>query len=175
LIFWFLSAESARKSQKRPQSQPAQATLEENTFAHIAAVLDQETFVLLTRQMQRCYDDKTWSDLQAILLTFTQILQTVQAMAESNDEEDQEIAENIQNRIFYEEATHDLLVSVLRTYKTQSFSYLDAITECVHVFVRMLERYSKQNGDLQIRSKRRARRRQKDSAQTSGQTLDDND
>ena len=96
-------------------------------------------------------------------------------MAESSDEEDQEIAENIQNRIFYEEATHDLLVSVLRTYKTQSFSYLDTVTECVHVFVRMLERYSKQNADLQIRSKRRAHRKQKDNTRTTGQTLNDND
>ena len=82
-------------------------------------------------------------------------------MAESKDEEDQEIAENIQNRIFYEETTHDLIVQVLRGYTHQGFAYLDAVTECVHVFVRMLERYSKANVDMHIRSKRRARRKQK--------------
>ncbi|KAK5143130.1 Topoisomerase 1-associated factor 1 [Rachicladosporium monterosium] len=134
---------------------------QDNTFAYVAAVLDQETFVLLNRHMQQAFDEKRWVDLQATLLAFTQILLTVQTMAESKDEDDQEIAENIQNRIFYEEATHDRIVQILRGYTNQGFAYLDAVTECVHVFVRMLERYSKQNADLHIRSKRRARRKSK--------------
>ena len=171
LISWFLAAEAARRGQRNQQG--TQGTQEDNTYAYIAAVLDQETFVLLTRQMQKATDEKRWHDLQSILLTFTQILHTVQSMSESSDEEDQEIAENIQNRIFYEESTHDLLVSILRNYKTQGFGYLDAVTECVHVFVRMLERYSKQNADLQIRSKRRARRKGKEQVETQGGNIDD--
>lgn len=164
LISWFLTAEAARRDHSRREStwhadRPTQINPEDNTFAYIAAVLDQETFVLLNRQMQTAFDNKNWQDLQATLLAFTQILLTVQSMAESKDEEDQEIAENIQNRIFYEEATHDRIVQILRGYTHQGFAYLDAVTECVHVFVRMLERYSKQNADLQIRSKRRARKK----------------
>lgn len=164
LISWFLTAEAARRDESRREStwnadRPTQTNPEDNTFAYIAAVLDQETFVLLNRQMQTAFDNKNWQDLQATLLAFTQILLTVQSMAESKDEEDQEIAENIQNRIFYEEATHDRIVQILRGYTHQGFAYLDAITECVHVFVRMLERYSKQNADLQVRSKRRARKK----------------
>lgn len=157
LISWFLSAEIARRASQKPSDD----TLD-NAFTYIASVLDQETFVLLNRNMQRFFDEKSWIDLQSTLLAFTQILLTVQSMAESKDEEDQEIAENIQNRIFYEEATHDRIVQVLRGYKEgMGFSYLDTITEAVHVFVRMLERYSKQNADLHIRSKRRARRKRK--------------
>ena len=169
LISWFLAAEAARRDQVRATSgwqadRPSQ-TVEENTYAYIAAVLDQETFVLLSRQMQSAYDNKEWQDLQSCLLCFTQILLTVQSMADSQDEEDQEIAENIQSRIFYEEATHDLLLQILRGYTNQGFAYLDAVTECVHVFVRMLEQYAKQNVDLQIRSKRRARKKQKKAQQ----------
>jgi replication fork protection complex subunit Tof1/Swi1 len=170
LISWFLSAEAARRDRRRQTE--SQSTQEDNTFAYIAAVLDQETFVLLTRRMQKAFDEKQWQDLQAILLTLTQILHTVQSMSESPDEDDREIAENIQNRIFYEEATHDLLVQILRTYKNQGFSYLDSVTECVHVFVRMLDRYSKQNADLQIRSNRRARRKRKENAEAQGATID---
>nr|OQO02400.1 hypothetical protein B0A51_18921 [Rachicladosporium sp. CCFEE 5018] len=81
-------------------------------------------------------------------------------MAASKDEEDQEIAENIQNRIFYEEATHDRIVQILRGYTHQGIAYLDVITECTHVFVRMLERYAKTNVDMQVRSKRRSRKKQ---------------
>ncbi|EME41706.1 hypothetical protein DOTSEDRAFT_55457 [Dothistroma septosporum NZE10] len=166
LISWFLSAEAARRDTSRRDSawsadRATETTSDDNTFAYIAAVLDQETFVLLNRQMQSAFDNKSWQDLQATLLCFTQILLTVQGMSESKDEEDLEIAENIQNRIFYEEATHDRIVQILRGYTHQGFAYLDAVTECVHVFVRMLERYAKQNVDMQIRSKRRARKKQK--------------
>lgn len=174
LIHWFLNAECSRRDQARRQSswhadRPTQVNPEDNTFAYIAAVLDQETFVLLNRRMQRAFDEKNWQDLQATLLCFTQILLTVQSMSESRDDEDQEIAENILNRIFYEEATHDRIVQILRGYTNQGFAYLDAVTECVHVFVRMLERYSKQNVDLQIRSKRRARKKRKQQQPTDAE------
>jgi replication fork protection complex subunit Tof1/Swi1 len=102
-------------------------------------------------------------------------LLTVQEMADSPVEEDQEIAENIQNRIFYEESTHDRVVAMLRDYKDQGFGYLDACTELAHVFIRMLERYSKENADLQIRSRRRARRKQKAAELADGSAVaDDN-
>lgn len=162
LISWFLNAEAARRDRNRSQADRSNGAEIDNTFAYIAAVLDQETFVLLNRQMQRFYDERSWQDLRSTLVCFTQILCTVQNMAESKYEEDQEIAENIQNRIFYEEATQDRIVQICRTYSNQGLGYLDAVTECVHVFVRMLETYSKQNVDLQIRSKRRARRRKKE-------------
>lgn len=161
LIAWFLNAATARyDSIARDNSKnTANTTAQENNYAYIAAVLDQETFVLLNRSMQNHLDEKRWQLVQSTMLAFTQILLTVQSMSESKDEEDQEIAENIQNRIFYEESTHDRILALLRGYNRQGFAYLDAVTECTHVFVRMLERYSKVNVDLQIRSKRRARRK----------------
>ena len=165
LISWFLSASAARRDRSYRESAHTPAP-EDNTFAYVAAVLDQETFLLLNRHMQAALDHKDHSHLHATLLAFTQILLTIQDMAGSEDEEDQEIAENIQQRIFYEEGTHDRIVQVLRGYKSgqhgQGSAYLDTVTECVHVFVRMLEKYSKQNADLQIRSKRRARRKKKE-------------
>ena len=94
-------------------------------------------------------------------------------MSESSSEDDQEIAENILNRIFYEETTHDRVINILRTYKDQGYAYLDACTELSHVFLRMLERYSKQNVDLQVRSRRRARKKRKERTQIGNQ--DDND
>ncbi|KXT05119.1 hypothetical protein AC578_7586 [Pseudocercospora eumusae] len=173
IISWFLDAEAARRDRSRREGawnadRATQTNPEDNTFAYIAAVLDQETFVLLNRQMQIAWDNKSWQDLQATLLCFTQILLTVQSMSQSKDEEDQEIAENIQNRIFYEESTHDRIVQILRGYTHQGFAYLDAVTECVHVFIRMLERYSKQNVDLQIRSKRRARKKRQQQGEGGG-------
>ncbi|EME77235.1 uncharacterized protein MYCFIDRAFT_217019 [Pseudocercospora fijiensis CIRAD86] len=178
LMSWFLNAEAARRDRSRREGawnadRATQTNPEDNTFAYIAAVLDQETFVLLNRQMQTAFDNKSWQDLQATLLCFTQILLTVQSMSESKDDEDQEIAENILHRIFYEESTHDRIVQILRGYTHQGFAYLDAVTECVHVFIRMLERYSKQNVDLQIRSKRRARKKKQQQGGGGGDDAED--
>jgi replication fork protection complex subunit Tof1/Swi1 len=91
-------------------------------------------------------------------------------MSGSDIEDDQEIAENIQNRIFYEESTHDRIIHLLKHYKDQGFGYLDAVTELAHTFIRLLESYSKQNADLQIRSRRRQRKKQKAAQVENGET-----
>ena len=165
LVSWFLEAERIRrKGKQRKHDKKPQFTgsaFEDDSFGIVASVLNQETFILLNRFMQDRLDLKSWHEVNAGMRCFTQILYTVQEMADSSLEEDQEIAENIQNRIFYEETTHDRILAILRGYKDQGFSYLDAATELSHVFLRMLERYSKENADLQIRSRRRARKLQK--------------
>lgn len=99
-------------------------------------------------------------------------------MSASPLEDDQDIAENIQSRIFYEESTHERVLHLLRTYKDQGLGYLDACTELSHVFIRMLEQYSKQNVDLHIRSRRRARKKKKEAQAAEGVEYngdDDND
>jgi replication fork protection complex subunit Tof1/Swi1 len=173
LVSWFLRAECARRRTMKERAadpkSPEVLSAEDESYGLVAEVMNQETFILLNRFMQKSQDEKAWRDLNAGLKCFTQILLTVHEMSESALEEDQEIAENIQNRIFYEEATHDRIVAVLRSYKDQGFGYLDAVTELSHVFLRMLERYSKQNVDMQIRSKRRARKIKKKKADKQGE------
>lgn len=92
-------------------------------------------------------------------------------MSDSPLEDDQQIAENIQNRLFYEEATHDRIVSIIRYYSHQGFGYLDACTELAHVHIRMLEHYSKQNIELHVRSRRKTRKK-KQAAQKPSQDVD---
>lgn len=164
VVSWFLQAERARRERQRKDHERGklQTDFEVESFGLVAGVLNQETFITLNRYMQTSFDNKEWQDLNASMRCFTQILLTVQEMAQSPLEDDQEIADNIQNRIFYEETTHDRIVSILKGYKDQGFGYLDACTELSHVFLKMLERYSKENADLQIRSRRRARRKRKD-------------
>jgi len=170
LVAWFLEAERVRRRNKQEtEKKKARNTAESsepNSYGLVASVLNQETFVLLNRFMQDRLDNKLWHEVDAGMRCFTQILLTVQEMAESPLEDDQEIAENIQNRIFYEETTHDRIITILRGYNIQGFSYLDATTELSHVFLRMLERYSKENVDLQVRSRRRARKKKKENATT---------
>ncbi|KZF22769.1 putative topoisomerase 1-associated factor 1 [Xylona heveae TC161] len=161
LVGWFLEAQRERRERYRRLMKQGGDVKSPDTesFALVAGVLNQETFISLNRSMQQALDNKSWHDLNAGMKCFTQILLTVHEMSESPLEEDQEIAENIQNRIFYEETTHDRLFAIVRAYKDQGYSFLDTTTELTHVFLRMLERYSKQNVDMQVRSRRRARKK----------------
>lgn len=161
VVSWFLEAERVRRARLRERSeqQRPSRSLEPDSFGLVASVLNQETFVALNRYLQTCLDYKDWHELSVSMQCFTQILLTVREMSQSSLDEDQEIAENIQNRIFYEETTHDRILTILRNYKDQGFWYLNACTELAHVFLRMLEQYSKQNVDMQVRSRRRRRRK----------------
>ncbi|KAJ5201639.1 uncharacterized protein N7498_006302 [Penicillium cinerascens] len=177
-VGWFLEAERtrrARQSKQRAENGKPAKDVEPDSYGLVAGVLNQETFISLNRSMQSSFDNKEWEDLTAQMRCFTQILLTVQEMNASPIEEDQEIAENIQNRIFYEETTHDRIIAIVRGYKDQGFGYLDAATELTHVFLRMLERYSKENADMQIRSRRRARRNKKKAEQDGEQGGEDDE
>ena len=171
LISWFLEAERVRRKKKQAEDRKKKTAdvFDADSFGLVASVLNQETFVLLSRFMQDRLDMKGWRELHAGMRCFTQTLLIVQEMAQSPLEDDQEIAENIQNRIFYEETTHDRIIAILRGYKDQGFGYLDACTEVAHVFLRMLEQYSKQNTSLHVRSKRRSRKRKKAAERQNGE------
>lgn len=171
LVSWFLEAERARRRVKKTGKA---STTDSESFSLVASVLNQEMFVTLNRAMEHTYESKMWSDLSATMKCFTQILLTVQEMAESPLEEDQDIAENILNRLFYEETTHDRIAGITRTYNDQGFGYLDSCTELAHNYLRILEQYSKQNVDMQVRSRRRVRRKKK-VAQATGEDNTNND
>ncbi|KAI9746722.1 MAG: Topoisomerase 1-associated factor 1 [Claussenomyces sp. TS43310] len=175
LVSWFLEAERFRRKTKKSsksKSRKHSVSEETDTFSLVASVLNQEMFITLNRAMESAYENKAWQDLNAAMRCFTQILLTVQEMFESTLEEDQEIAENILSRIFYEETTHDRVANITRYYKDQGFGYLDACTELTHNYLRILENYSKQNTELVVRSKRRTRRKKK-AAREAGEGMDD--
>lgn len=163
-VAWFLQAERARRQSKK--GNPTSSGDQVSSFQLVATVLNQEMFILLKRYLSKSYTDGDWRELNAVMRCFTQILLTVQEMFASDNDEDQEIAENALSRLFYEESTHDDVVNIVRTYKNQGFDYLDACTELVHTYMRVLEAYSKENVDMQVRSKRRTKRKKK--AQKNG-------
>ncbi|KAH6987584.1 timeless protein-domain-containing protein [Ilyonectria sp. MPI-CAGE-AT-0026] len=173
LVAWFLDAERMRRKSKKKSGN--KSTDEVSSFNLVAAVLNQEMFITLNKALHESYEYKDWNELTAVMRCFTQILLTVQEMAESGNDEDEEIAENVLSRLFYEEATHDIIANIIRTYKDQGFNYLDASTELVHHFLRILEAYSKQNADMQVRSRKRTRRKKKADQQDSGEGNNDDE
>lgn len=176
LVAWFLRAERARqKAGSKEGENKAENDENASPFNLVAGVLNQEMFITLQRSMRSALDNKSWGDLIAVMRCFTQILLTVQEMTASGNETDEEIAENILGRLFYEDTVHDLVTGVIRNYNHQGFEFLDAATELTHHFVRILEAYSKKNVDMQVRSRRRARKKKRDAAKNGDMDGDDAD
>ncbi|KAI4599552.1 Topoisomerase 1-associated factor 1 [Pestalotiopsis sp. 9143b] len=167
LSSWFLEAERVRQKASKGKARSQEEDI--GSFNLVATVLNQEMFITLNRAMQESLDNKNWQELTAAMRCFTQILLTVQDMSETGNEADEEIAENILSRIFYEEETHERVAAVIRNFKDQGFEYLDACTELAHTYLRILETYSKQNVDMQVRSRKRVRRKKKAAAQNDGE------
>ncbi|KAH6892256.1 timeless protein-domain-containing protein [Thelonectria olida] len=167
MVAWFLEAERMRRKSKK-ESNP-KSNEEVSSFNLVAGVLNQEMFITLNKALHEAYEYKDWHELTAVMRCFTEILLTVSEMADSSSEDDQDIAENVLSRLFYEEATHDAIANIIRLYKDQGFAYLDAATELVHHFLRILEAYSKQNMDMQVRSRKRTRRKKKAAQQEAGE------
>lgn len=76
LISWFLQAERARRKKAREIQQQGSSTATES-FGLVASVLDQETFVLVNRTMQKAQDEKDWPVLEATMKCFTQIVRVL--------------------------------------------------------------------------------------------------
>ncbi|KAK8065636.1 mating-type switching protein swi1 [Apiospora hydei] len=161
LTSWFLEAERVRQKVAKKGKKDQNNESDVGTFNLVAGVLNQETFITLNRAMGDSMENKNWPELSAAMRCFTQILLTVQEMTETGNEEDEEIAENILGRIFYENETHERIATIARNFKDQGFEFLDACTELTHTYLRVLEAYSKQNVDMQVRSRRRTRKNKK--------------
>jgi len=169
LVAWFLEADRMRRKAKQGTKTTASTEDEVGSFNLVAEVLNQEMFITLNRSLERAYSDKDWQLLSTVMRCLTQILLTVQDMSDSGNEDDEEIANNILSRLFYEETTHDAVANIVRNYKDQGFEYLDACTELTHTYLRILEAYAKQNVDLQVRSKKKTRQKKKAAKAADGE------
>jgi replication fork protection complex subunit Tof1/Swi1 len=189
-VAWFLQAERMRRRKGKAEKKKGDAVEKGKgrasgggdggggedsvgSFNLVAGVLNQEMFITVSRAMHQALEAKEWRYLTQVMRCFTEILVTVQEMRECGNPDDEEIAENILARLFYEDATHDCVANIVRSYKDQGFDYLDAATDLAHHFLRILEAYSRQNVDMQVRS-RRAKRKKKKQA-TKKRNADDVD
>ncbi|KAK9377021.1 timeless protein-domain-containing protein [Lipomyces chichibuensis] len=154
LVSWFLSAELARQ-RTTPNT--------DHGFALVAGVLDQQSLVTITKLLRNAVENKHMRKLGYAMHCFKQIILLTSAMSSSDVETNQEIAENMISRLFYEEATLDLLASLPNVVHGASVSLMTACCDLVYMVLKILESYSKQSAHLYIRGKKRGTRRPKSS------------
>ncbi|EMR11327.1 hypothetical protein PNEG_00356 [Pneumocystis murina B123] len=144
-------------------------------YGLIASMLQQRALIMIYKLMRESFDLKIWKELHSAMECFKQILLIINCMTTSSQEY-QEIADNMQNNIYYEEHNLDLIISVIKLYKTQSFGFLNISTELVHNLLKMLEKYSKTKDYMYIRVRQRQNKKKSAHIFNQAETLgSDND
>ena len=137
---------------------------QDQAFGLVAEVFDRRCLVMVMKIMREAADLKEWDVLHTAMYSFEQILLCVRLMGSCETDEYQEIAENVQLNLFYDEAIFDMIANIVKMFKLQSFGFLDVCTSVVTTIISILESFFKTRDLLFTRSKARRRRRNKDDA-----------
>lgn len=70
-----------------------------------------------------------------------------------------EASESLQNNLYYEKSTLDLVISFCKSGRVTSLSFMETLAETVHVMLRMLEMYSKDKTHIFVRRRKAARKK----------------
>ncbi|WVF65442.1 hypothetical protein IAT40_000170 [Kwoniella sp. CBS 6097] len=146
----------------------------ELALGFVAEMVEMDNIRWLFYRLKSAMDDKppAWTELQASLDCFTQILLLLDEMAASKNQDDVDVAEIVQNNLYYNGDILDSSLSVISQYKDQSVAYLDSVIHFAYVLLRMLEKFSKNKAFMFIRKKKAARKKrqqnQQDPTESSG-------
>ncbi|WVQ81137.1 hypothetical protein IAT38_003259 [Cryptococcus sp. DSM 104549] len=132
-------------------------------LALVAEIAEMDSVKWLFSRLRFTMDEKppAWTELQACVDCFTQILLLIDEMSISPNEEDLEVAEILQHQLYYNGDILDSALSVVTKYKDQSVGYLDSVVHFAYVLLRMLEKYSKTQTFMYVRKRRTARKKRK--------------
>uniref|UniRef100_A0A060TAB9 Topoisomerase 1-associated factor 1 n=1 Tax=Blastobotrys adeninivorans TaxID=409370 RepID=A0A060TAB9_BLAAD len=163
LIGWFLDAERKRREKaKFNAANNGDSESAENDYGLVASALNQHTFVIVMKLMRESLEKGEMHDMEVVyasMICFTQILLVVRDMESSPSIDDQDVADNMKARLFYEEYSLDVLAQMPKHTSSESDSFLRATIEMTHVVLKMLESYSKQHTSIYVKSKRKSKKK----------------
>ncbi|THU97519.1 timeless-domain-containing protein, partial [Dendrothele bispora CBS 962.96] len=144
-------------------------------FNLIAEVVEREWIIWVLKRMREAGDEKpkAWTELQAGIECLTQLLLLIDTMASSSTDSDppssepnlKETSLTLLTHLTYSGEILDITLDSLKSYKegTQSLVYLGASVNMAWALLRVLERWSKLNGEGEYvrQTKKKKRRRGK--------------
>ncbi|SCV67720.1 BQ2448_5331 [Microbotryum intermedium] len=148
---------------------------EGHDFALIAEMTETQSIAFVTQRMKVALEEKPplWMDLHAGIDCFTQMLLVIEALEASGIPDHVDVAEILQNKIYYEAETLDMVLTVVTKYNTQSHKYLDSVINLAYVLLRMLERYAKSKAYMYVRKKKAKQSRKKKGKKKDGDDEED--
>ncbi|XP_077430507.1 protein timeless homolog isoform X2 [Vanacampus margaritifer] len=138
----------------------------------VSETMSTRTFHYMERNITNYYEmilaDRkeatSWSRrMHLALKAYQELLLTVNEMDRSQDESIRHSANVIKSNIFYLMEYREIFLTLLRKYDgtKQPQSYLKDLVESTHLFLRMLERFSKGRSSLVVQKKRVKRKQSK--------------
>ncbi|KAL7326237.1 Topoisomerase 1-associated factor 1 [Mucor circinelloides] len=144
-----------------PNEDPLPENVDNNDYDYslVASALNLKTVQYCLRHMRIKLEEKAWFDVQMTVDCFRQMLVTVGEMAKSDIEEHREVAEHIQQNLYYEQASLDLFLDILKRYTNQSYGYLKAVIMLTHVLLKSLDHYQKGKKMMFVRKKKNQKKK----------------
>ncbi|KAL7748297.1 Topoisomerase 1-associated factor 1 [Sorochytrium milnesiophthora] len=132
--------------------------LEPVSFNLLAAVLDVRGMTFLVKTTRSALEQKLNLKLQTTLACWKHMLLSLDLMQTSSDDAVKQVAEDVQNNLYYDHSSLELIVALLRAFKGQSRTYLHDLVETTHVMMRLLESFVKNKGSVVVKRRARGRR-----------------
>ncbi|GAA6007730.1 hypothetical protein JCM11491_003944 [Sporobolomyces phaffii] len=132
---------------------------EGHDFGLIAEMTEPQAIGFVTQRMKVGLEEKPplWTELHAGIDCFNQMLLIIEALQTSGLPDHIDVAEILQNKLYYEAETLDMVLAVLVKYTNQSYKYLDSVITLSYTLLRMLEKYSKSKAYMYVRKKKAGR------------------
>ncbi|KAM5287939.1 protein timeless homolog [Ctenodactylus gundi] len=135
-------------------------TLSVRTFHFIEQNLTNYYEMMLTDRKEAV----SWARrMHLALKAYQELLATVNEMGTSADEAVRESSRIIKTNIFYVMEYRELFLALFRKFdeRCQPLSFLRDLVETTHLFLRMLERFCRNRGNLMVQNKRKKRKKKK--------------
>ncbi|KAJ3350857.1 Topoisomerase 1-associated factor 1 [Entophlyctis luteolus] len=130
-------------------------------FDTVTDFINARAIQFVTKRMKVHWDEKNWDHLQTAMECLKQMLVTLNAMEMSGNEDYRHASQTIQNNLYYEAYALEAIVQLCKGFKEQSAGYLKTLVETVHIFLKMLEKYSKSKAFMVVRRKRKQLKKKK--------------
>ncbi|CCH44073.1 Topoisomerase 1-associated factor 1 [Wickerhamomyces ciferrii] len=149
VVAWFLEAERARNGLKT----------DDIDYGLVTAGLNERTFILLLKYLAESELEKNWPLSHAGMITFKEVLKTVNRMGTSENEDDKDVSLNIKERLFHKNEVLAELTKLPKIAHKHSPNYVNNCVELVHVVISTLEEFSNENMPLFIQHNRKSRKK----------------
>ncbi|GAA5831127.1 hypothetical protein JCM3766R1_006246 [Sporobolomyces carnicolor] len=132
---------------------------EGHDFGLIAEMTEPQAIGFVTQRMKVGLEEKPplWTEIHAGVDCFNQMLLIIEALQTSGLPEHVDVAEILQNELYYEAETLDMVLTILVKYSHQSYKYLESAITLSYTLLRMLEKYSKSKAYMYVRKKKAGR------------------
>lgn len=151
---------SSEKNREEVNARKDLEAPDESSFSFSAVEYWLEPWALKMAWMRaiQARDDRAWLEYVVSVRLWTTLLNLVEALGKSREQDEVDKADGIQALHFYDEIALDAAKSITKSYTSQSFRCLESIVDFAFVMPRLLERYSKDKGNLYVKVKRQMRK-----------------